>query len=48
MFLELIARYLIEIHNPELKNIVHKQETIYEKNCSHLKMVKDKQPAIER
>lgn len=42
VFLELIARYLIEIHNPELKNIVHRQKTIYEKNCTHLKMMKDK------
>lgn len=42
VFLELIARYLIEIHNPELKNIVHRQKTIYEQNCSHLKMMKGK------
>jgi hypothetical protein len=48
VFLELIARYLVEIHNLELKNIVHRQKTIYEKNWSHLKRVKDKQPAIER
>ena len=47
VFLELIARYLIEIHNPELKNIVHRQKTIYEQNCSYLKMMKDKQPIIK-
>ncbi|MGM0934491.1 MAG: hypothetical protein ACQEWD_13710 [Bacteroidota bacterium] len=47
VFLELIARYLIEIHNPELKNIVHRQKTIYEQNCSHLKMMKDKRPIIK-
>jgi hypothetical protein len=42
VFLELIARYLVEIHNSELKNIVHRQKTIYEQNCSHLKIMKDK------
>jgi|TARA_B110000261_G_scaffold163793_1_gene210838 hypothetical protein len=40
VFLELIARYLIEIHNPKLKNIVHRQKGIYELNCSHMKMIK--------
>jgi len=41
VFLELIARYLIEIHNPNLKDILHKQKKIYELNCSHMKMMKD-------
>lgn len=40
IFLELIARYLIEIHNPELKKIVHKRKKIYEQHCSHMKMMK--------
>lgn len=47
VFLELIARYLIEIQNPKLKDIVHRQKNIYEQNCSHLKMMKDKQPIIK-
>jgi hypothetical protein len=47
VFLELIARYLIEIQNPKLKDIVHRQKSIYEQNCSHLKMMKDKQPIIK-
>lgn len=47
VFLELIARYLVEIHNSKLKDIVHRQKGIYEKNCSHLKMMKDKRPIIE-
>lgn len=47
VFLELIARYLVEIHNPELKSIVHRQKIIYEQNCSHLKIMKDKLPINE-
>lgn len=43
VFLELISRYLIEIHNPKLKSIVHKQKEIYEMNCSHMKMMKEKE-----
>jgi len=41
IFLELISRFLIEIHNPELRKIVHHQKKIYELNCSHLRMEKD-------
>jgi hypothetical protein len=40
VFLELIARYIIEINNPKLKDIVHRQKSIYEENCSHMKMIK--------
>lgn len=41
IFLELIARYIIEINNPELRKIVNHKKDIYEKNCSHLNMKKD-------
>lgn len=41
VFLELISRYLIEIHNPELRKIVHHQKKIYEINCSHMRMEED-------
>lgn len=43
VFLELIARYLIEIHNPKLKDVVHRQKAIYEENCSHMKMIRSKE-----
>lgn len=38
VFLELIARYLIEIHNPDLRKVVNIQKKIYEDNCSDLQM----------
>lgn len=46
VFLELIARYLIEINNPELKKIVHRQKNIYEQNCSHLNIINKKHTTI--
>ena len=46
VFLELIARYLIEIHNPGLKKILHKQKKIYELNCSHMQMMKNGGPKV--
>jgi hypothetical protein len=42
VFLELIARYVIEIHNPLLKSVVHYKKKIYEDNCSHLQIMKSK------
>ncbi|MGZ2371513.1 hypothetical protein ACXR6G_17165 [Ancylomarina sp. YFZ004] len=47
VFLELIARYLIEIENPEFKKAVHWQKSIYEMNCSHMKMMKQENNIIE-
>ena len=41
IFLELIARYIIEINNPELRKTVHHKKSIYEKHCSHLNMKKE-------
>ena len=46
VFLELIARYIIELTNPSLKNVIYKKKEMYEKNCSHQRIMKVLQDSV--
>ncbi len=47
VFLELISRYIIEKTNPKLKNVIYRKKDMYEKNCSHLRIMAEKQNVVE-
>ncbi|MFT7072641.1 MAG: hypothetical protein ACJAX3_001621 [Patiriisocius sp.] len=47
VFLELIARYIIELTNPTLKKVIYRKKDMYEKNCSHLQIMAEKQNVAE-
>lgn len=47
VFLELIARYLIEIENPGFKDVINRQKKIYELNCSHMRMINQEDNIIK-
>ncbi|SDG94613.1 hypothetical protein [Psychroflexus sediminis] len=46
VFLELIARYIIELTNPDLKSVIYRKKDMYEKNCSHLRIMNEKQNVV--